>query len=145
MIIGLDSNIICYALDDAYPEHETLKDLLLKATSEKKIALNPTTIHESYHTLVRSQKWLPEDAADALLTLMSMPSTEFYNQTRKISTMALNIAIRYDLGGRDALIIANYLANQTPTLYSHDKKLLKLRKVSWKNANIVITDPLGRE
>ncbi len=28
MIVGLDANIICYALDDAYPEHETLKHLL---------------------------------------------------------------------------------------------------------------------
>ena len=83
MIAGLDANILCYALDEAYPEHEALKNLLLELTPENKVALNSTTIHEVYHVLVRSQKWLPEKAADALMTLISMPNTEFYSQTKK--------------------------------------------------------------
>jgi predicted nucleic acid-binding protein len=52
MIVGLDANIICYALDDAYPEHEKLKSLLIDLSPKNQIALNPTTIHETYHTLV---------------------------------------------------------------------------------------------
>jgi len=52
MTVGLDANIICYALDDAYPEHEKLKCLLLDLSPENKNALNPTTIHEAYHTHV---------------------------------------------------------------------------------------------
>jgi predicted nucleic acid-binding protein len=142
MIVGLDANILCYALDDAYPEHEALKNLLLELTPENKVALNPTTIHESYHTLIRSQKWVPEKAADALKTLVSMPDTEFYNQTKKTSTIALNIAVQYQLGGRDSLIVANFLANNTPILYTHDNELLRHQKITYKNTNLTIKDPL---
>jgi predicted nucleic acid-binding protein len=145
MIVGLDANILCYALDDAYPEHEALKELLLELTPENKVALNPTTIHEAYHTLVRSQKWSPEVAADALLTIINMPNTEFYNQTKKTSTIALNLSAQYNLGGRDALIIANYIANQTPTLYTHDKNLLKHKKITYKNTTLTIKDPLNEK
>jgi predicted nucleic acid-binding protein len=143
MIVGLDANILCYALDDAYPEHEILKDLLLTLSTEKKVALNPTTIHETYHTLVHSQKWLPQEAADALKTLLNTPNTEFYSQTRKICTIALNISVQYKLGGRDALIIANFLSNLTPTMYTHDKELLKLQKITWKNTNLTFKDPVA--
>jgi len=142
MIVGLDANILCYALDDAYPEHEALKNLLFQLTPENRVALNPTTIHEAYHVLVRSQKWLPEVAADALLTIINKPNTEFYNQTKKTSTIALHLSVQYNLGGRDALIIANYTENQTPILYTHDNGLLKLQKITHKNTNLIIKDPL---
>jgi predicted nucleic acid-binding protein len=46
MIIGLDTNILCYALDPAYPEHEKLKDLLFNLSTENRLALNPTIIQE---------------------------------------------------------------------------------------------------
>ena len=58
MTAGLDTNIICYSLDDAYPEHEKLKNLLLDLSPENKVAVNPTVIHEAYHVLVFTQKWL---------------------------------------------------------------------------------------
>ncbi len=142
MIVGLDANIICYALDDAYPEHEKLTGLLLNLSLENKIALNPTTIHEAYHTLVFSQKWAPEESSEALKILLKNPYTEFFNQTRKTSTIALNISVQHKLGGRDALIIANFLANQTSEMYTHDKELLKLQKITWKNINLTFKDPL---
>ena len=145
MIVGLDANILCYALDDAYPEHDILKDLLLTLSAENKVALNPTTIHETYHTLVHSQKWLPQEAADALKVLLNTPNTEFYNQTRKTCTIALNLSVQYKLGGRDALIIANFLFNQTPTMYTHDKELLELQKVTWKSTNLTFKDPVAFE
>jgi predicted nucleic acid-binding protein len=138
-------NILCYALDDAYPEHEALKSLLFELTPESKIALNSTTIHEVYHVLVRSQKWLPEKAADALMTLISIPYAEFYNQTKRTSVMALNLSVQYELGGRDAFIIANFMANQTPTLYTHDKQLLKHQKITYKNTDLTILDPLNQK
>jgi predicted nucleic acid-binding protein len=141
MIVGLDANIICYALDDAYPEHEKLRSLLLDLSPENKIALNPTTIHEAYHTLVFSQKWTPEDSADALKVLLKNPDAEFYNQTRKTSTIALNLSVQYKLGGRDALIVANFLASEIPLMYTHDRTLLKLQKITWKNTNLTIKDP----
>ena len=52
MIVGLGTNIICYVLDQNYPENKQLKDLLLNLTPENKIAVNPTTIHEAYDVLV---------------------------------------------------------------------------------------------
>ena len=142
MIVGLDANIICYAFDDAYPEHEKLKDLLLKLSPENKIALNPTTIHEAYHTLVFSQKWTSEESADALRVLLNNPYSEFYNQTRKTSIIALNLSVQYNLGGRDALITANYIANKITIMYTHDKALLKLQKITWKNTSLTYKDPL---
>jgi predicted nucleic acid-binding protein len=143
MITGLDANILCYILDDAYPEHEPLKNLLLELNHENKLALNPTTIHEAYHALVRSQKWMPEDAADALITILNMPNVEFYSQTRKTSTIALNLSVQYSLGGRDALIAANLIANKAPTLYTHDKGLLRLQKITWKSGVLDVKDPLN--
>jgi predicted nucleic acid-binding protein len=44
--------------------------------------------------------------------------------------MALNLSVKHDLGRRDALIIANYLTNEVPTFYTHDRELLKLQKIA---------------
>jgi predicted nucleic acid-binding protein len=142
MIVGLDGNIICYALDEAYPENEKLGNLFLNLSPENKVALNPTTIHEAYHVLVFGQKWLPEDAAKELRMLLKHPYTEFFNQTRKNSTIALSLSVQHMLGGRDALIIANFIANKIPVIYTHDRELLKLQKITWKNANLTFKDPL---
>jgi predicted nucleic acid-binding protein len=145
MIVGLDTNIICYALDEAYPEHEELKGLLLELSAEKKVALNPTTIHEAYHVLVFGHKWFPEEVAEALRILLKNPYTEFFNQTRKTSTIALNLCVKYKLGGRDSLIVANFLANQTTIMYTRDKELLKLQKITWKNNNLTFKDPVTQK
>jgi predicted nucleic acid-binding protein len=139
--VGLDANIICYAFDDAYPEHEKLKDLLLNLSADNKIALNPTTIHETYHSLVFSKKWLQKNLRTPKV-LLNNPYVEFFNQTRKTSIIALNLSVQYKLGGIDALIAANYIANKTPIIYTHDKALLKLQKITWKNSNLTYKDPL---
>ncbi len=145
MIVGLDTNIICYALDEAYPEHEELKGLLLELSAENKVALNPTTIHEAYHVLVFGHKWFPEEAADALMIFLKNPYIEFFSQTRKTSTIALNLSVKHKLGGRDSLIVANFLANQTPIMFTHDKELLKHQKITWKNTNLTLKDPLNQK
>jgi predicted nucleic acid-binding protein len=141
MIIGLDTNVLCYALDPAYPEHENVRHLLLNLSPENLIALNPTVLHEAYHTLVNYLEWTPEEAAKRLTALLNHPFIEFYNQTQKTSLIALNLAVKHNLDGRDALIIANFLANQTPIMYTHDKKLLKLQKITWKNTSLTLKDP----
>jgi predicted nucleic acid-binding protein len=145
MIMGLDANIICYALDDAYPEHEKLKSLLLDLSPKNKIALNPTTIHEAYHTLVFSQKWTVEESAGTLKLLIQNPDAEFFNQTKKTSIIALNLSTKYKLGGRDALITANFLENQILTMYTRDKQLLKLQKITWKNTSLTYEDPIAQK
>ena len=145
MTIGLDTNILCYALDRRYQEHEKVKNLLIALSPESFVALNPTVLHEAYHTLVFYSEWTPEEAARRLIALLRHPYIEFYNQTQKTSIIALNLAVKHNLDGRDALIIANYMANKTPTLYTHDKQLLKLQKINWKNTNLTIKDPLTQK
>jgi predicted nucleic acid-binding protein len=140
--IGLDTNILCYALNRLYPEHEKVKDLLFSISPESLVALNPTVLHETYHTLVYYSKWLPEEAVRRLTALLRHPYIEFYNQTQKTSLIALNLAVKYNLDGRDALITANCLANKILILYTHDKTLLKLQKITWKNTNLTYKDPL---
>jgi predicted nucleic acid-binding protein len=63
VIIGLDTNILCHALDSRYPEHKKVKDLLITLTQESLVALNPTVLLEAYHTLVYYSEWAPEEAA----------------------------------------------------------------------------------
>jgi len=142
MIIGLDTNILCYTLDPAYPEHERLKDLLTTLSSDNRVAINPTILHETYHTLVFGQKWVPEEARKRLKMLLRHPFIEFLNQTKKICSIALDLAIVYKLGGRDALIIANLVTNKVPIIYTHDQDLLALSKISWRDFRLAFKDPL---
>ncbi len=145
MIVGLDTNIICYALDEDYPENKQLNGLLLNLSPENKIAINPTTIHETYNVLVFGEKWHAEEAAHGIRLLLRNPYVEFYNQTRKTSAIALELAVHYKLRGRDSLIIANFLANNTPLMYTHDNGLLKHQKITYKNTNLTIKDPLNNQ
>lgn len=145
MIVGLDTNILCYAIDEDYPENKQLNDLLLNLSPENKIAINPTTLHEAYHVLVFGERWYPDEAAHAIKLLLKNPYIEFYNQTKKTSIIALDLATQYKLGGRDALIIANFMANQTLALYTHDKQVLKHKRIIYKNMELMIKDPLNQE
>ena len=108
---------------------------------ENTIAINPTTLHETYHTLVFGQKWTPNEATKRLKMLLQHPYIEFFSQTKKISVIALNLSVKHELGGRDALIIANFLANKVPTILTRDQELLTLQKISWKNSHITFKDP----
>ena len=145
MTIALDTNILCYALEPAYPEHRILKNLLLNLSSDNNVALNPTVIHETYHVLVFYLQWLPEEAARRLSMLLKHPYIEFFNQTRIISQIALRLAVKHNVGGRDALIVANFLANKVPIMYTHDQELLKLQKMAWKNHSLTFKDPSEKE
>ena len=142
MIVGLDTNILCYALDPAYPEHEKLKSLLINLSPENRVAINPTTLHETYHTLVFSQKWVPSEAAKRLKMLLRHPYIEFFSQTKKTCIIALNLALQHEIGGRDALIISNFIANKVPLIYTHDQELLSLKRISWMGFHIIFNDPL---
>jgi predicted nucleic acid-binding protein len=138
--IGLDINILCYGLNSHYPEYEKVKDLLFILSPKKLVALNPTVLHETYHTIVYYSEWVPEEAARRLTALLRHPYIEFYNQTKNL-TNPLNLAVKYDLDGRDALITANYIAKKIPIMYAHDKARLKIQKISWKNSNLTYKRP----
>jgi predicted nucleic acid-binding protein len=74
--------------------------------------------------------------------LLKNPYVEFFNHTIKTSIIALNLSVKHNLGRRDALITANYITNKILTIYTHDKQLLKLQKITWKNTNLTYKDPL---
>jgi predicted nucleic acid-binding protein len=109
------------------------------------IALTPTILHETYHVLVFYLEWLPEEAARKLSMLLKHPYIEFYNQTKTTPQTALNLAAKHNLGGRDALILANFLANKTNIVFTHDQELLTIRKISWKNQTLNLKDPLSKK
>ena len=140
--MGLDTNILCYSLDPAYPEHPHVKDLLLSLSPEKIIAVNPTVIHEAYHTLVYGQKFERAEAYNRLMLLLKHPYIHFINQTRRTCQIGLDIASRYGLGGRDSLILANYISGKIPVIYTHDRELVVLQRVAWRSASLEIRDPL---
>jgi predicted nucleic acid-binding protein len=60
--------------------------------------------------------------------LLKHPYIGFFSQTKKTCIIALNLAPQHKLGGRDALIIANFIANKVPTIYTHDQELLVRKK-----------------
>lgn len=142
MIIGLDTNILCYILDPAYPEHALFTDFFRQLSPENTLAINPTVLHETYHVLVFYLNWQPQEAVQRLSLLLKHPYIHFYNQTKQTTQVALKLAVNYSLGGRGALIVANYIANKIPTLHTHDKQLLNLQQITWKNTNLLFKDPV---
>lgn len=143
MIYGLDTNILCYALDSAFPENPRCKKILLEASPEARLGLNPTVLHEAYHTLVFGQKWVPREARRRLVATLQHPYVEFYNQSRRISVIALDLAVHHNLGGRDSLILANFMANNVAVLYTHDEELLSLKRIIQKRFAIGLEDPIS--
>lgn len=69
------------------------------------------------------------------------PYVEFYNQTKRIC-IALEMAAKYNLGGRDSLIIANFLLNKVSLMYTHDEELLQLNRMQWGNSILEFKDPV---
>ncbi|MGD0804574.1 MAG: hypothetical protein ABSA11_10950 [Candidatus Bathyarchaeia archaeon] len=119
-----------------------MKGLLLSLSPEKTVAINPTVIHEAYHTLVYGQKFTRAEASSRLGLVLNHPYIYFLNQTKRTCQIGLDIANRYMLGGRDALILANYIGGKVPVIYTHDKELVSLQRVVWRSASIEIRDPL---
>ncbi len=143
MIVGLDSNILCYSLDPAYPEHRFVKDLLLNLSPDNLVAVNPTVIHETYHALVFGQKWVPREASRRLGLLLKHPYVKFLNQTKEVTSIGLRIAVRYGLGGRDSLILANFISNRIPVIYTHDSDILSLGEIDWRGWTLRPVDPVA--
>jgi len=105
--------------------------------------VNPTVVHESYHTLVYGQKFTKAEASKRLGLLLRHPYVHFLNQTKRTCLIGLDIATRYGLGGRDALILANYIGGKVPVMYTHDQELLSLRRVAWRSSYLEVRDPVA--
>lgn len=134
--LGIDTNVLVAYLDRDHPFHEQTRRLAQKA-----VALNPTIIHEAYHTLVFKMKWRQEDASQVLIEACRDENNLFIGQTLKITTVGLRLAVQHQLGGRDALILANFLTAQVSELITYDESLLALKKVRYGRATITIKRP----
>ena len=122
--LAIDSNVLAAYLDLEHPQHVKVASL-----TSKKVALNPTVVHETYHTLVFKLKWKPEEAAGALSELLDDPTILFLNQTKDTTRAGVQLAKQYSLGGRDALILASFLNPSVPEILTFDRALIQLRKV----------------
>ena len=60
---------------------------------------------------------------------MDLETVRFLNQTRDTSKVGLGIGAKYKLGGRDALIIANFMLGKIDRLVTMDGDLLGIREV----------------
>ena len=56
--------------------------------------------------------------------------------------MALDVAVRYNLKGRDSLILANFMLNNVPLIHTNDNELLDLESVRMKKYSIRMENPL---
>ena len=138
-LIGIDTNVLAYALDPMFPEHEVAKQALLASDGW---AINSTVVHECYHTLVFRRKISPADSKIKIVEFLKDPRTVFLNLTKGVSIFALDLASRTKLGGRDSLIIGCYLHNSIPEILSHDEELAELGKVSFRGKHARIRDPV---
>jgi len=138
-LIGLDTNILVYALDPTFPEHMKAKNAILSLDGW---FINSTVIHETYHTLVYKRKMMPTDAKKKLIEFLGDKRTFFVNQTKLIAIFSLSLAVEYNLGGRDSLIIGCYLYNKINNMLTHDDEILKLKGLKFRGKSITFKDPI---
>ncbi|GIU72779.1 MAG: hypothetical protein KatS3mg003_2258 [Candidatus Nitrosocaldaceae archaeon] len=132
--LGIDSNVLIAFLIDNHPDHDKVKGLL-----DSIHVINPTVIHEVYHTCVFKLRIDAKVIADILMEYID--NTLFLPITYDTTRLGLRIAVKYMLGGRDALIIASYLNSNIRRLVTFDKELLKLNKIALEGKRIDIIKP----
>lgn len=126
--LGIDTNVLIAYLDRYHPNHRQTEKLRRKA-----IAISPTIIHEAYHSLVFKMKWDPNQAGVTLEELMTDRNNLFLNQTLQTTRVGLHLAVRYGLGGRDSLILANLMVSSILNMVTFDQDLINLGSVSYRN------------
>ena len=136
---GLDSSIIVYALDPTTEEHEKSRDSVL---SMRGWAINPTVVHEAYHTLVFKRGFSSTDARSKLDALVRDKRTTFLNLTKTISLYSMELASEFGLGGRDSLILGCYLRGGVEEVLTHDRELLRIGKLEYRDREVTLRDPL---
>ncbi len=100
--------------------------------------MNPTVVHETYHTLVFKMKWASNDATEVLAEMLDDTHVLFLNQTKDTTRIGLKFAEQYALGGRDALILASFVNPSIIEFETFDKELIRLRKVEHGRGKLMI-------
>ena len=131
--LGIDTNVLVAYLDREHPSHRRTGKL-----AEEAVALNPTIIHEAYHTLVFKMKWTGMEASRILIEAIADDRNLFINQTLKTTKAGLRIAAENNLGGRDALILANFLTAGIKEIVTLDDGLIALKKVTYGKNTLTI-------
>ncbi|MEM3172205.1 MAG: PIN domain-containing protein, partial [Candidatus Nitrosotenuis sp.] len=122
--LGIDSNILVAYIVAAHPDHDKVLPV-----SYMNHAINPTIIHETYHTCVFKLKAEPWDTRNLLLQYMRRAL--FLDTTYGTVALGLKIALDHGIGGRDSLILASYLmSGRISRLVTLDRALLEIGKVS---------------
>ena len=134
--LAVDSNVLLAYLDGEHPQHSKVSSL-----ASRRVALNPTVVHETIHTLVFKMKWTPTDAAEALTEMLDDARILFINQTKDTTRTGLKFAERYSLAGRDALILANFINPSVAEFRTFDKGLIQLRRVEHGHRRLMIHSP----
>ena len=137
---GIDSSILVYAMDPTTDEHVKARDTIL---SLGRWATNPTVVHEVYHTLAFKRGMSPRDAKSKLVVLVRDRRTNFLNITRSTSLYSLDLGSEFNMGGRDSLIVGCFMHNGMEAMLTHDRNLLRLKKVSFRGRQILFADPLA--
>lgn len=136
--LGVDTNVLVAFLDKEHPDN--LKTKILVA--HRYNAVNPTIIHEAYHTLVYKQKWSREDAKNTLSDYIDLDTILFLDQTKKITKLGLAIGANYGLGGRDSLILANFISNLVERMVTFDGELLNVKELLIAGKRLEIKLPM---
>jgi len=131
--LAIDSNVLVAYLDKEHPQHSKVT-----ALASRRVALNPTVVHETYHTLVFKMKWMADDATDVLTEMLDGTNILFLNQTKDTTKIGLRFAERYALGGRDALILASFLNPSIAEFKTFDRELIRLRGVEHGRRKLTI-------
>jgi len=132
--LGIDSNVLIAYLVQTHPDHQRVI-----ALQTKHHAVNPTVIHETYHTFVFKLKVEPKVAARLLLEYIK--GTLFLDIKYSDTEIGLKIASEYGLGGRDSLILAPFVMSPQVTKFiTFDSQLLNL-KISYGDRKLAIISP----
>ena len=137
---GIDSSLLVYALDPMTKEHIVASNSIL---SLENWALNPTVVHEVYHTLVFKRGMKPSDGKSKLKTVLRDKRTRFFNITKKVSLYSLDLATEFKMGGRDSLIVGCYMTNGVETMLTRDSGLLAVAKIDFRGRQLAFRDPLA--
>jgi len=125
-------------LDKEHPDNSKTEIL----AEHRYNAVNPTIIHEAYHTLVYKQKWKREDAKNTLSDYMDLNTILFLDQTKKITKLGLAIGANYGLGGRDSLILANFVSNSIEIMVTFDGVVLNVKELLIGEKRLEIALPM---
>jgi len=133
--LGIDSNVLVAYLVPDHPDHE-----LTKYLAGKRHAVNPTVIHETYHTCVFKLKRKADETVTTLLDYMDyslcIPMDSATVQ------LGLKLALKHSLGGRDALILASYgLSKQVKQFVTLDGALLSVKRIQIGRRKLEIVRP----